>query len=510
MGLMARLQNWRAERIRRARLSSWLPQFRESGRKLAQRYAAAKPSRLESSALGWMRDYNSLIEGANQRLRERVRALVRNFPPFQRAISAHAAFVVGKGARFQSLVLDDKGKPDREARRRIEHGFRRWMDRASLDGRLHFYECQRLALRQKLETGEFFMCYRKPKAAGRHPLALQFVEADRVQGGLDVRPTEPGSIVWQGVEFDPETGERYGYHILRAQYPPHYEWGYDYLPESRVVHGYQVLRPDQIRGVTVFAPVIILADCMSDYMTAELDGAKMAAKFLAMVTSPDPTTYQAVRSPFVKSQDNPDQKIEDLENGIIEYLRPGEDVKFASSARVPDGFDRFTRFCLRMVGIVVGTPYEILSGDYTGINYSTARMSRQDYNLMLEPERFWLEQSVNRPVFREWLRWEALRDPASLPGYFQDPHHYEAAMWVPAGMPSPDPLREGKADIDNIKSGLDSPQSVILGRGGDPEQVLDEWADWKEECKSRDLDFVLDDVVTAMQTNPQALEDQDA
>ncbi len=168
-----------------------------------------------------------------------------------------------------------------------------------------------------------------------------------------------------------------------------------------------------------------------------------------------------------------------LENCVIEHLRDGEKIELANAPnRVADGFDRFTRFVLRMIAIVAGVPYEILSGDYPGITYSTARMSRQDFTMFLEPDRFWLEQAVNRPVFREWLRWEALTE-GCLPGYFRDPAHYEKAMWVPAGMPSPDPLREGKADIDNIKAGLDSPQNIILGRGGDPEKVLEDLASWQ-------------------------------
>ena len=507
MNWLTRFNAWR---LRRAKINGYKKASREvSARewdKIAKRYAAAKPSRLEHQGAGWMRDLNSLIETSNPRLRERVRRLVRDFPPFVRAINAQAAFVVGKGARFQSLVVDEDGHADVKIRQKIESRFRSWMDKASIDGRMHFYDCQRLALRQRLECGEFFFCFRSPRNRNRHPLALQFIEPDRVQGGLEVTPTHGNSIVLQGIEFDPETGERFAYHVLKEQFAQHFQWGFDAIPDARMVHGYEIMRPGQLRGVTVFAPVIILAESMFDYIDAELDAAKMAAKWLAFVTSDNPMKMQSLRSPDGQQKIN-ETRLEEIENCMLEYLQPHENIQIApASGRVNDGFDRFTHFVLRMVGIVTGVPYEVLSGDYSGVNYSTARMSRQDYNMFLEPERFWLEHNFNNPVFRQWLYTEAVTQ-RYLPGYFKDPSHYEKAMWVPAGMPSPDPLREGKADIDNLKAGLDSPQNIIMARGGDPEQVLEEMAAWQQMLEEKGVTVDVGNISTAKQTNPAKLDE---
>jgi lambda family phage portal protein len=507
MNWLTRFKRWR---LRRGRIRAYKKAARGVSARLSaevqKRYAAAKPSRLEHHSLGWMRDFNSLVEAANPRLRERVRGLTRNFPPFVRAINAHSAFVIGQGGRFQSLVTDDDGRPDKRTRERLESRFLRWMEKASIDGRLHFYECQRLALRQRMECGEFFCAFRAPKAKGRHPLALQFIEPDRIQGGLEVDPVRSDSVVWQGIEFDPETGERYAYHVLKEQFPPRYQWGYDAVEDARLIHGYEVLRPGQLRGVTIFAPAIILADNMGDYIDAELDAAKMAAKWLAFVTSNNTLGFQQKRSRPGGPTIN-DSRLEDIENCVIEYLENGDQIQLApSSGRVGDSFDRFTRFVLRMIGICIGTPYEVLSGDYSGINYSTSRMNRQDYNMILAPDRFWLENSISRPVFREWLRLEALTENY-LPGYFRDPAHYEKAMFVPSGMPSPDPLREGKADIDNLKAGLDNPMDIILRRGGDPERNIEKLAEYRDLLAEKGVSLDLNTVSTALQTNPDKLDE---
>ena len=82
---------------------------------------------------------NWLIGRASPRLRARVRDLVRNFPLFARGVNVYTAYMVGRGARFQSLAVHPDGSPAYEARRRIEDRFRAWMEQdADISGGLHF------------------------------------------------------------------------------------------------------------------------------------------------------------------------------------------------------------------------------------------------------------------------------------------------------------------------------------------------------------------------------------
>lgn len=78
-------------------------------------------------------------------------------------------------------------------------------------------------------------------------------------------------------------------------------------------------------------------------------------------------------------------------------------------------------------------------------------------------------------------------------------------MWIPAGMPSVDPLRDGKADIDAIASGIMSPQEVILARGGDPEETLAQRAAWMRLCADYGLDASTGGVNTSLANNPAKL-----
>ena len=73
-------------------------------------------------------------------------------------------------------------------------------------------------------------------------------------------------------------------------------------------------------------------------------------------------------------------------------------------------------------------------------------------------------------------------------------------------MPSVDPQRDGRADIEAIAAGLKSPQEAILGRGGDPEEVLDQLAEWQRMADERGVTF--GQVSESLSGNPAALEDQ--
>lgn len=463
-------------------------------------YAGASSPRGTGRWLPANYDINQALGLENPRMRERVRDLVRNFPPFYRAVNAIVAFTVGRGSRFQSLATLPDGSPDFKTRQKIESRFNAWMENCDASGKLHFYELQQLAKRQECECGEFLARFTKPRDVRRGLLAIQMYEPENLSSWR-IEGQEPDTDIYHGIEYDIYTGQPIAYHFQTV-------FGWEHAlrtwrePARNVLHGFQCLRPGQLRGVTPFAPAILMARDMDDYANAELGAAKMAAKWLAFVKSQDPAASQLVRG---FGGDGRRDDIEDLEDLTIEYLNNNEEMQFAPPTQRPgDSFDRFVKHTLRMVAICLDIPYEILSGDYTGINYSTSKASRNDFSMFLMPHQFRAEQHFIRPAFKRWLDCEALTQDY-LPGYWQDPERYQRAMWIPAGMPSVDPLRDGKAQIDGVQAGLLSPQQVILGDGRDPEEVVEQRAQWLRMCADAGLDATTGGVSTSMANNPAKL-----
>jgi lambda family phage portal protein len=244
---------------------------------------------------------------------------------------------------------------------------------------------------------------------------------------------------------------------------------------------------------------------MNELVDAEIGAAKMAAKWLGVVKSNDPFGRQ---SDIVSTDPDTGQKIEEMENAIIEYLRPGEDIEFKSNPRPGSNFPPTIRFLISMLAVVSGNPYEILSGDYQGLNYSTSRTARNDFALQLRTLANRHIRHYCLPTQSSFLDSAVISRKLNLPGYYNNRHEYLRAAWQPPGMESIDPLRETKARIDEVKALLRSPQEIIRARGGDPEKVLQETATFKELAKLAGLDYqlMMDQVGTAVKNNPAAVQ----
>ena len=183
-----------------------------SGQVRAAGYDGASSPRGTGNWLPANADFNQLLGMDSARMRGRVRDLVRNFPPFARAVNALVAFTVGSGSRFQSLAVLPDGTPDMPVRKRIEDRFRAWMEQADVTGRLHFYELQQLAKRQECECGEYILRFARPRDRRRGLLALQMHEPENLSSWR-IEGQEPDSDIWQGVEYDIWTGEPLAYHF---------------------------------------------------------------------------------------------------------------------------------------------------------------------------------------------------------------------------------------------------------------------------------------------------------
>ncbi|MHC1701502.1 MAG: phage portal protein [Humidesulfovibrio sp.] len=472
---------------------------------MRRRYAAAQMGRLVGDWFPVGTDVNALVTNAAPLVRERTRQLVRDFPAFARAANALTTYVVGAGIQFQSRALGPDNKPHKIFRTRIEDALKHWMDDADVSGSAafsqHFFELQALAKRQDVEQGECFAVF-QPHHTGRKAyldFGITLYESERL-ASLNVKPLH-GNLVHGGIEYDARTGSPLAFHFVENTLI----YKTVRVPAEDVVFGLDRRRPAQMRGITPFAPALMLARDLAMTMDAEIDAAKLASKWLAVVTTPDPASAQA----GVQTVDG--KPIEMLENAIIEYLNPGESIDIQSHQRGGESFQGFCKFIMRLIAITADIPYEILSGDYNGMGYISLRVGRNDFAQQLAPIQSRHVRHFCQPIFRKVLDRAVLQGRLDLPGYWTNPWGFQRGVWICPGMKEVDPLREVKSAIERIRAGLGSPQEYIMERGGDPDQVLSDIAAWKQACAEMGLDFnaMLGSVKTAMANNPAAISPDD-
>jgi lambda family phage portal protein len=469
-----------------------------------RQYAAAKVSRTTGDWTPVSKSINELTRTSLPAMRNRIRQMVRDFPYFDRAVNILVNFTVGTGTNFQSRVINPNWKPggkekkfDRVACQKIEDAVAWAMDELDAAGHRHGAELERFAKREDVEAGEFLLVKRAIKEPGRYlPYALQAFEAEWLTD-CGAKP-EGKNIVDQGIEYDRSTGRVVAYHLTDPD-----SWGSSIrVPREYVLHDFEQRRNGQLRGVSPFASGVLIAHDIEDFLDATIDTNKLAAKYLALVTTDDLETWQENRA-MEQDPENPAKKVDAMENAIVEYLRPGEQIHFPTNNTVGGTFEPFVKFELQMLAIATNTTYSLLSGNYGDSNYTTLRGERQDLRTMFAPHHQRNILHFCQPVVRDIIDQAVMAGKLDLPGYWKNPRTYQRCVFIPPGQEPIDPLRESKANRDDVEGRLRSPQEIVAKRGRDIEEVLDEVQEFEEMLEERGLLADAGDVSLA--SNPAAL-----
>jgi len=141
----------------------------------------------------------------------------------------------------------------------------------------------------------------------------------------------------------------------------------------------------------------------------------------------------------------------------------------------------YSQTVLRAIAAGLGVTYEDMTGDFTELPFSAARMSRLRHWARVDDWRW----QMLIPQFCDPV-WAWAMQAAMIMGLPEAP----AAVWTAPPMPMIEPDKEGLAYQRNIRTGIMSLSEAIKERGYDPEDLLEEIAaDWKLVDK---LKLILD------------------
>jgi len=413
---------------------------------------------------GWYRsssDANAAHGPSISGLRELSRDLRRNNGWARRGVQAITNNTIGWGIAPKAVGADTK------LQQRALEVWNAWSrsPACDFDGRMPFYGLQRLIMETIVESGEALIVAQPASADDGLPVPLrvQVLEPDHIDSLKDGLEGEQGGPIVQGVEFD-KLGRRVAY-WLHATHPGSVRLvGAQYesrrVPAERVLHVYRLDRPSQVRGLPWLASAIARLNDFDDYEDAVLMQQKIAACFSAFVQDFDGA------STALGEQSDTDEHLESLEPGSVTYLPTGKTVSFAQPPALADG--SFTTRNLRRIAASLGVTYEDLTGDYSMVNFSSARMGRLAHWANVHDWRW--NMIIPQACDGVW-RW-VMDMAAALEGWQATP----AAEWSPPPMPMLEPEKEGLAYTRLVRSGAMTLYEMIRERGGDPEAHLGEIA----------------------------------
>lgn len=458
----------------------------------ARHYEAAAHSRRTE---GWSRkstfaDSDLAAQGALGWLRGHARDLVRNNGWARRAQSVIANNTVSWG-----IVPVASGEQATE----VQQLWREWAGSkdCSADGRHTFSALQHLVMRSLVVSGEVLIhrrFRRGPSRSSPVALELEVLEADHLDATQTALSSDSGGPIIQGVEFDGAM-RRTGYWLF-AEHPGSGRSATPsrFVPAMDVLHIYDDERPGQTRGVSWLAAAVVPLNDLGDLEDAELVKQKVAACFSAMVTD---TTGN---SESLGEQSTVDPLVETLEPGMILQLPPGRTVTFGNPPQAT--LDALPERTLRRVCAALGVTYEEVSGDWSRVNFSSARMARLAHwgNV-----HHW-QQDIIIPLLCQPV-WEWFCEAAALGGLLGSATQGPTAEWTPPPMPMLEPDKEGQAYQTLMRNGVMSLSAVLREQGLDPETHLREIAADNKRLDELGITLDCDPRNTTAQgqpTNPNA------
>jgi lambda family phage portal protein len=472
-------------------------------------YEGAKFSRLTADWVTGNTSADSEIYGSAQKLRDRARQLCRDNDYARQALRAIEGNVVGQGIPFQAQVrMLRGGRLDATVNGSIEGAWRQWTKakHCHTGGKLTFADIERLAVRACAESGEVFIrLVKQPFGGSAVPLALEVLEADLLDDGLNGR-SQQGNEIRMGVEVD-TWGRPVAYHFL-AYHPGEYQFSnqqistqrHKRVPAEEVIHLYRMERPGMTRGVTWFASAIQRLHHLSGYEQAEIVRARASSSLMGFITSPE--------GELIGDEVMEGERVSSFEPGVFKYLAPGESVT-VPQLDAPDGqFEPFLRAMLRAMAAGVGCSYETVSRDFSQTNYSSSRLSLLEDRDHWRILQNWLIENLHQRVFEVWLDMAVLSGALPLANYEIQADRYKAVRWMPRGWAWVDPAKEVEAYASAVRNGFKTLSEVVAEQGGDIEELMQARRQELDDAEALDLKFDTDpgaDVAPA--GNPQPAND---
>jgi lambda family phage portal protein len=229
---------------------------------------------------------------------------------------------------------------------------------------------------------------------------------------------------------------------------------------------------------------------LDQYDDAELVRKKTAAMFAGFITRQSPEDQLLGEG----ESDELGVAMAGLEPGTLQVLEPGEDVKFSDPADVGGSYAEFLRVQFRAVAVAMGITYEQLTGDLSGVNYSSIRAGLLEFRRRCEAiQHGVIVHQMCRPIWRAWMDAAVLSGALTALGYAksrQAARAWQAAKWIPQGWQWVDPEKEFKALQLAIRSGLMSRSEAISSFGYDAETIDKEIA--ADNARADALGLVLD------------------
>ena len=380
----------------------------------------------------------SLSPEVRKTLRSRCRYEVQNSSWLYGMIVSHAESIIGTGARLQ---IHDLGEESND----VEKAFSEWAKSVNL------WKTIRTAICTEIRDGEaFIQLTNRPHNANTCKLYPLLLDAERICSPDSATDTDD-DFQADGIFFDKYlVPVRYS---VAQEHPAvitskHYTVDAEYM-----CHLFRQERPEQHRGAPLIASALPSIAMLRAYTIAMLAKMENSAS-VAGVLKPDPSVIDAdsLADPPFSEFSMPQRSWVTLPSGYsmeqYQLQNPTDSQQsFAMSVKI-----EAARCILATRNVVLG--------DSSSYNYSSARLDMQSYDRAIEVQREEIVNVILDKIFRQW--WLEMHPTEDVPAH---DWFFEAREYI-------NPSQEANAEKTRLETGTVSYQALCAEHGRDWQSVM--------------------------------------
>ena len=350
----------------------------------------------------------------------------------------------------------------------------------TMDERQSGRDFDTLVLRTLIIDGEVFI-HRVFDPASKFGYRYEVLDSMVIDPLYSVPDVGDGGSVAMGVRFD-SRGREVGFYLREIKDDYYMSGPRVEVPASDILHIFHKRFPDQARGYTAFAPIILNLNQMDAYKEAELVHARIQACTMAVWER----NGQPTGTDLLEKTDDKGEFVREMKPGIFPIAPEGYSAKFLQQSSPSNQFGIFWKNMLRSISNALGISYNKAAGDYESVNYSSLREATlEDRSSFEDLQRFIIENWKDFQ-FNDFIRALALNEYIPLSAQADATRH----RFFGKRFPWVDPVKEIAAMEKEFDLKLTNPISELERRGLDPDEEIDRWKEWNDKIKAAGLTFM--------------------
>lgn len=395
-----------------------------------------------------------------------------------------------QGFRLNCVSYNEDGTSDLKANQQIEDAwydftksYRKWV---SADEQLNDIQLDTQILWNFLIDGECYL-HKVKDSKSKYGIRFEVIDAlavDFMYNEMELK--RDGTRIVTGIKVN-EHYKPLSYFIRKDRSADYYLAGERVeVPANQIIHIYRKLFPDQVRGFSTLAPVLLNLNSLEEYKRAQISAAIINSAFFGV--------YQQMSSTSDSYDDYSEEEVDkngdiatELQSNAIRWCPSGYKYQQVSVNHPNPNVPTFFKGMLKNIASALGLSYNKLASDYQSVNYSSLRQANLEDEVFIKNLQGFIISNWKDIEFAEWLKNLLATDITDLPYTKLD--KFMEHVFTARNFEYLDPSKELQAVEKRLQLGLSSPIEEIHNMGRDPIDTLNSWQKFNEMCKQRGLKF---------------------